>query len=86
MKTYRNFRYEVFGVNHYQIENLFATNEVRKLGDEYPLGIRIVSIPEAYKKNPVLYVKRIIDQLYEQYQYHTHFEVRYGNNFLDKYK
>jgi len=85
MKMYRNFKYEAFGTHYYMIENLHATNEHRKLNDEYPLGIRYVSIPDVYKDLPELYVKRIIDRIYEQYHYHREQELILLEISLDKY-
>lgn len=85
MTIYRNFKYEAWGVNHYLIENLFSTNETRKLGDDYPLGIRYVSIPAPYNRMPEVYVRRIIDRIYEQYQYHKAQELILAEISLDKY-
>lgn len=84
MNKYRNVKYEMHGKNFMKLTNLAITEAIGYLPNQtYPNGIRFLSIPDCYKKNPTIFAKRCIDRTYEHKAY---FEAMERTKLIGDYK
>lgn len=74
---YRHIKIEQWGTHYIKFTNTFKVDSFEyREGFTYPNGFRYVSIPTAYKNNPLIYAKRCIDRCYEQMLYFKSLETK----------